>query len=220
VEAVNSSMRISSEIRNGFDSTGALRAAGSNTGCSGPAADATGRPLTQYRDSAGIRIAETGDLESEGRRKLTEKNLGEIFGQVMPEDMLKYGLIPEFIGRLPIITHVHNLDEEALVEILTRPRNAVVKQYTKFLEFDHVELQINDDALREIAKEALKRGTGCRALRAIVEEVLLEVMYDIPSTPDVEKCIVTKETVTKQAPPTLVARGEGARSRKKQERSA
>src|SRR5438309_539093 len=140
-------------------------------------------------------------------RKLEEKDLGEIFAQVMPEDLLKYGLIPEFIGRLPIITHVHNLDEEALVEILTRPRNAVVKQYRKFLEFDNVELQITDDALKAIAGEALKRGTGCRALRAIVEEVLLEVMYEIPSTPDIEKCVVTEDTVLKGAPPTLVARG-------------
>jgi ATP-dependent Clp protease ATP-binding subunit ClpX len=156
-------------------------------------------------------------------RKLEEKDIGEILGQVMPEDLLKYGLIPEFVGRLPIVTHVHNLDEEALVEILTRPRNAIVKQYRKFLEFDEVDLQITDDALREIATEALKRGTGCRALRAIVEEVLLDVMYDIPSTPDIEKCVVTKETVRKEAPPTLVARGSGGRStgtRQKRERSA
>jgi ATP-dependent Clp protease ATP-binding subunit ClpX len=158
-------------------------------------------------------------------RKLEEKDLGEIFAQVMPEDLLKYGLIPEFIGRLPIITHVHNLNEEALVEILTRPRNAVVKQYRKFLEFDNVELQITDDALKAIAGEALKRGTGCRALRAIVEEVLLEVMYEIPSTPDVEKCVVTEDTVLKNAPPTLVARGgSGGRAtgngRQKKERSA
>jgi ATP-dependent Clp protease ATP-binding subunit ClpX len=157
-------------------------------------------------------------------RKLEEKDIGEILGQVMPEDLLKYGLIPEFVGRLPIVTHVHNLDEEALVEILTRPRNAIVKQYRKFLEFDNVELQITDDALRAIAGEALKRGTGCRALRAIVEEVLLDVMYDIPSTPDIEKCVVTKETVYKEAPPTLVARGSGGRStgnnRQKRERSA
>ncbi len=157
-------------------------------------------------------------------RKLEEKDIGEILGQVMPEDLLKYGLIPEFVGRLPIVTHVHNLDEEALVEILTRPRNAIVKQYGKFLEFDGVELQITEDALRAIAGEALKRGTGCRALRAIVEEVLLDVMYDIPSTPDIEKCVVTKETVYKEAPPTLVARGSGGRStgngRQKRERSA
>jgi ATP-dependent Clp protease ATP-binding subunit ClpX len=155
-------------------------------------------------------------------RKMEEKDIGEILAQVMPEDLLRYGLIPEFIGRLPIVTFVHNLEEEALVEILTRPRNAIVKQYSKFMEFDDVELQITDDALREIAKEALKRGTGCRALRAIVEEVLLDVMYDIPSTPDIEKCVVTKETVLKEAPPTLVARGgsSGRAPRQKRERSA
>jgi ATP-dependent Clp protease ATP-binding subunit ClpX len=156
-------------------------------------------------------------------RKLEEKDIGEILAQVMPEDLLKYGLIPEFVGRLPIETFVHNLDEEALVEILTRPRNAIVKQYSRFLEFDDVELTITDDALREIAKEALKRGTGCRALRAIVEDVLLDVMYDIPSSPDIEKCVVTKETVLKEGPPTLVTRGSGARStrtREKRERSA
>jgi ATP-dependent Clp protease ATP-binding subunit ClpX len=155
-------------------------------------------------------------------RKMEEKDLGEILAQVMPEDLLRFGLIPEFVGRLPIVTFVHNLSEEALVEILTRPKNAIVKQYAKFMEFDEVELQITDDALREIAKEALKRGTGCRALRAIVEEVLLDVMYDIPSTPDIEKCVVTKETVLKQEPPTLVARGSGGRaaSRSKRERSA
>jgi ATP-dependent Clp protease ATP-binding subunit ClpX len=156
-------------------------------------------------------------------RKLTEKDVGEILQKVMPEDLLKFGLIPEFIGRLPITTSVHNLEEEALVEILTRPKNAIVKQYAKFMEFDDVELQITDDALREIAIEALKRGTGCRALRAIVEEVLLDVMYDIPSQPDIEKCVVTKETVLKQAPPTLVTRGSGGRaasSRTKRERSA
>jgi ATP-dependent Clp protease ATP-binding subunit ClpX len=156
-------------------------------------------------------------------RRLDEKDLGEIFSHVMPEDLLKYGLIPEFIGRLPILTWVHNLDEDALVRILTEPRNAVVKQYRKFLEFDSVDLQITDDALRGIAREALKRGTGCRALRAIVEEVLLEVMYDIPSQPDIEKVVITEDTVAKKSPPTLVAKGSGGRessSRQKKERSA
>ena len=158
-------------------------------------------------------------------RKLEEKDVGEIFAQVMPEDLLlKYGLIPEFIGRLPITTFVHNLDEDTLIEILTRPKNAFVKQYQQFLEFDDVELTITPDALREIAKVALKRGTGCRALRAILEDVLLDVMYEIPSTPDIEKCVVTKETVLKEAPPTLVARGGAGRTtgngRQKKERSA
>jgi ATP-dependent Clp protease ATP-binding subunit ClpX len=153
-------------------------------------------------------------------RRLDEKDLAEVFSHVMPEDLLKYGLIPEFVGRLPITTWVHNLDEGALVEILTQPRNAVVKQYRKFLEFDKVELQMTDDALHAIAREALKRGTGCRALRAIVEEVLLEVMYEIPSRPDIEKCVVTEDTVLKKGAPTLVAKGSGGRTREKKERSA
>jgi ATP-dependent Clp protease ATP-binding subunit ClpX len=157
-------------------------------------------------------------------RKMEEKDLGEVFSHVMPEDLLRYGLIPEFIGRLPILTWVHNLDEDALVQILTQPRNAVVKQYKKFLEFDDVDLQVTDEALAAIAREALKRGTGCRALRAIVEDVLLEVMYEIPSRPDIEKCVVTEDTVLKKGPPTLVARGSGGResssTRTKKERSA
>ncbi|HVE92560.1 MAG TPA: ATP-dependent Clp protease ATP-binding subunit ClpX [Actinomycetota bacterium] len=153
-------------------------------------------------------------------RRIGDKDLGEIFSHVMPEDLLKFGLIPEFIGRLPILTYVHNLDEGALVRILTEPRNAIVKQYRKFLEFDGVDLEIREDALYAIAREALKRGTGCRALRAIVEEVLLETMYEIPSRKDVEKCVVTKETVSKEAPPTLVTRGGERPSRSKKERSA
>jgi ATP-dependent Clp protease ATP-binding subunit ClpX len=146
-------------------------------------------------------------------RRSDEKDLGEILAQVMPEDLHKYGLIPEFIGRLPILTWVHNLDEDSLVKILTEPRNALVKQFRKHFEYDGVDLQITEDALRAIAREALKRGTGCRALRAIVEDVLLEVMYEIPSRRDVERCVVTKETVMKTAPPTLVARGEGQTER-------
>jgi len=157
-------------------------------------------------------------------RKLDEKDLGEIFSHVMPEDLLKYGLIPEFVGRMPILTWVHNLDEEALVKILTEPRNALAKQYRKFLEFDGVELQITDDALVAIASEALKRGTGCRALRAIVEETLLEVMYEIPSRSEIIKCVVTEDTVLRKAPPTLVAKGSAggraSRDKEKKERSA
>jgi ATP-dependent Clp protease ATP-binding subunit ClpX len=148
-------------------------------------------------------------------RRLDEKDLGEIFSHVMPEDLLKYGLIPEFIGRLPILTWVHNLESDALVRILTEPRNAIVKQYTKILDYDGVALEINEDALMAVAREALKRGTGCRALRAIVEETLLDVMYDLPSRKDVEKVIITKETVLREAEPTVITKG-----RAKKERSA
>jgi len=148
-------------------------------------------------------------------RRLDEKDLGEIFSHVMPEDLLKYGLIPEFVGRLPILTWVHNLEADALVQILTEPRNAIVKQYKKILSYDGVGLEITDDALMAVAREALKRGTGCRALRAIVEETLLDVMYDLPSRKDVEKVVITKETVQREAPPTVVTKG-----RTKKERSA
>ncbi|HZA19754.1 MAG TPA: ATP-dependent Clp protease ATP-binding subunit ClpX, partial [Actinomycetota bacterium] len=106
-------------------------------------------------------------------RKLEEKDLGGILGHVLPEDLLRFGLIPEFVGRLPVITHVHNLDREALVEILTEPKNALIKQYRKFFEFDGVELEFTDDALEAVAEQSMLRGTGARGLRAILEEVLL-----------------------------------------------
>ena len=105
----------------------------------------------------------------------------DVFGEVMPEDLLKFGMIPEFIGRLPVITSVHNLDREALIRILTEPRNALVKQYARLFELDGVELEFTDDALEAIADQAILRGTGARGLRAIMEEVLLSVMYDVPS---------------------------------------
>ena len=115
-------------------------------------------------------------------RRADEKDLGEILSHVLPEDLLKYGLIPEFVGRLPVITHVHNLDQQALVEILTKPKNALVKQYQKFFEFDGVELEFTDDALEAVSEQCLLRGTGARGLRAILEEVLLNVMYELPVT--------------------------------------
>ncbi|MDP9144490.1 MAG: ATP-dependent Clp protease ATP-binding subunit ClpX, partial [Actinomycetota bacterium] len=119
----------------------------------------------------------------------------ENFGDVMPEDLIKFGLIPEFIGRLPVVASVTSLDKVALVEILTEPRNALVKQYRKLFEMDGVELEFNDDALEAIADQAILRGTGARGLRAIMEEVLLPVMYDIPSRDDVAKVQVTGKTV-------------------------
>ncbi|MGH2830927.1 MAG: ATP-dependent Clp protease ATP-binding subunit ClpX [Actinomycetota bacterium] len=137
-------------------------------------------------------------------RKMEEKDLGNILGHVMPEDLLKYGLIPEFIGRLPVLTSVHNLDRPALVEILTAPKNALIKQYRKFFEFDSVELEFEDEALAAVAEEAMKRGTGARGLRAIMEEVLLGVMYDLPSRKDVSKCVITHASVIEHVAPTLV----------------
>ena len=113
----------------------------------------------------------------------------------MPEDLIKFGLIPEFIGRLPVVASVTNLDKESLVKILSEPKNALVKQYTRLFEMDGVELEFTEDALEAIADQAIHRGTGARGLRAIMEEVLLPVMYDIPSRDDVAKVVVTKETV-------------------------
>ncbi|GAA3959053.1 ATP-dependent Clp protease ATP-binding subunit ClpX [Gordonia caeni] len=128
------------------------------------------------------------------------------FAEVMPEDLIKFGLIPEFIGRLPMIASVTNLDKEALVSILSDPKNALVKQYCKLFDMDNVELEFTPDALDAVAEQAIHRGTGARGLRAIMEEVLLPVMYDIPSRTDVAKVVVTGETVSDNVLPTIVPR--------------
>jgi ATP-dependent Clp protease ATP-binding subunit ClpX len=154
-------------------------------------------------------------------RRMEEKDLGGILEHVLPEDLLKYGLIPEFVGRLPVITHVHNLDEAALVQILTEPKNALVKQYKKFFDFDGVELEFGREALDAVAEQSMLRGTGARGLRAILEEVLLNVMYDLPSREDVGRCVITRDVVQEKVNPTLVPRGTKARSeRPPRERSA
>jgi ATP-dependent Clp protease ATP-binding subunit ClpX len=134
------------------------------------------------------------------------KDMGEMYMQVLPEDLLKFGLIPEFIGRLPVIGAVSNLDREALVEILVEPRNALIKQYKKFFEFEDVELEFTADALDAVADQALLRGTGARGLRAILEEVLLGVMYELPSRDDIEKVVVDADVVLAKVNPTLVPR--------------
>jgi ATP-dependent Clp protease ATP-binding subunit ClpX len=147
-------------------------------------------------------------------RRAAEKDMGEILGKVLPEDLLKYGLIPEFVGRLPVITSVNNLDEGALVDILTKPKNALVKQYQRFFEFDSVELEFTGESLSAIAEQAILRGTGARGLRAIMEEVLLNVMYELPSREDVTKCLVDRDVVLTGVNPTLVPRaGSKKRSR-------
>jgi ATP-dependent Clp protease ATP-binding subunit ClpX len=154
-------------------------------------------------------------------RKMEEKDLGGILSHVLPEDLLRYGLIPEFIGRLPVLTHVHNLDKEALVQILTEPKNALIRQYQKFFEFDGVELAFTDDALEAVAEQSMLRGTGARGLRAILEEVLLNVMYDLPSREDVGKCVISREVVLERVNPTLVPRAkERAERPARGERSA
>ena len=131
----------------------------------------------------------------------------ELLSQVMPEDLLAYGLIPEFIGRLPVISYVHQLEREDLVRILTEPKNALVKQYQRFFAYDSIELVFTEDALWEIADRALERETGARGLRSIIEGALLDVMFELPSRKDVSKCVITKETISKGLRPTLVTRG-------------
>ncbi len=133
-------------------------------------------------------------------------NPGDIFGKVMPEDLLKFGMIPEFVGRLPVFTSVTALDQEALVRVLTEPRNALTKQYQRLFELDGVELEFTPDALEAVADQATLRGTGARGLRAILEEVLLNVMYDVPSRKDVAKVVITAEVVREKVNPTLVRR--------------
>ena len=132
-----------------------------------------------------------------------QKNIGDTLRKVLPEDLLKSGLIPEFIGRLPVVVTLDALDEEALVNILTKPKNALVKQYQKLLELDGVKLTFDDDALRQIAKEALKRKTGARGLRSIIEGIMRNVMYDVPSIEGVTACRVTKDVITSKKEPIL-----------------
>lgn len=144
----------------------------------------------------------------------------DVYGDVMPEDLLKFGLIPEFIGRVPIITTVTPLDRDALVRILTEPRNALVKQYQRMFQIDGVELEFDDDALGAIADQALLRGTGARGLRAIMEEVLQQVMFEVPSRDDVERVVVSRDVVLKNVYPTLVPRKAPREKRAPREKSA
>ncbi len=131
----------------------------------------------------------------------------ELLSKVMPEDLLAYGLIPEFIGRLPVVSAVHQLTREDLVQILLEPKNALVKQYQRFFNYDHTELVFTEDALWSIADKALDRETGARGLRSIIEQALLDVMFELPSRKDVSKCVITKETIQRNLKPTLVTTG-------------
>ncbi len=141
-------------------------------------------------------------------RSRLEKDVGSTFAQVMPEDLLEYGLIPEFIGRLPVVTAIHNLNREDLVRILTVPKNALVKQFERFFRFDNIELVFAPDSLEAIAGKALKLETGARGLRSIIEQSLLNVMFELPSRSDVRKCVVTKETIEREIDPTLLTEAE------------
>ncbi|WIX84413.1 ATP-dependent Clp protease ATP-binding subunit ClpX [Amycolatopsis sp. DG1A-15b] len=146
-------------------------------------------------------------------RTKSEIEESDVFSDTMPEDLIKFGLIPEFIGRLPVVATVNHLDKDSLVNILTQPRNALVKQYKKLFEMDNVELEFTKTALEAIADQAVLRGTGARGLRAIMEEVLQPVMYDIPSRDDVAKVVITEQTVRENVNPTIVARQPTRRAR-------
>lgn len=150
-------------------------------------------------------------------RSKEKKQIGQLLKQILPEDLLKFGLIPEFVGRLPVVVTLDALDEDALVRILLEPKNALIKQYQKFLQLDNVQLEFKEDALVAIAKEALKRNTGARGLRAIIEGIMCNVMYEVPSRTDVTKCTVTKEAVLNKEEPILVTVD---RKNKKKEESA
>ncbi len=145
-----------------------------------------------------------------------DKNLGAVLKQILPQDLLKYGLIPEFVGRIPVIATLDPLDTEAFVRILTEPRNALIKQYEKIFELDGITLEFKENSLKAIAEEAMNRNTGARGLRAILEETLLSVMYELPSRDDIERCIITREVVLNGDAPILVTKDK----RKKKEESA
>ena len=133
-----------------------------------------------------------------------EIDKSKVFSELLPQDLLKFGLIPEFVGRLPIVATLQDLDREALIQIVTKPRNALVKQYKKLFEIDGVELEFEEDALEAIVDKAIERKTGARGLRAILEDIMRDIMFDIPSNPNIEKCIITKETVMNGKEPTVV----------------
>lgn len=133
-----------------------------------------------------------------------EESKYEIFKELLPQDLLKFGLIPEFVGRLPIIATLHELDREALANIVTKPKNALVKQYQKLFELDNVTLEFEPEAINLIVDKAIERKTGARGLRSIIEEIMRDIMFEIPSNPNIEKCIITKETVVNGEPPRLV----------------
>ncbi len=139
-------------------------------------------------------------------RPLEEKDLGELYSKVQPEDLLRFGMIPELVGRLPVVGAVSNLEQDALVRILVEPRNSLTKQYRKKFEYENVELEFTDEALTAVAEVAMARGTGARGLRAVMEEVLLDLMFDLPGRLDIERCVIDEATVRANANPTLVPR--------------
>ncbi|MEM8903870.1 MAG: ATP-dependent Clp protease ATP-binding subunit ClpX [Actinomycetota bacterium] len=153
-------------------------------------------------------------------RSPVDHSLTQLFPEVLPEDLLKYGLIPEFVGRLPVMGVLAPLDNDALVQILTQPKNALVKQYKKFFELENVDLRFKPEALQAIAEQAMLRGTGARGLRAILEEVLVDVMYELPSRDDVEAAVLTRKSVEDKVNPTLVPRKPGSDAASRPRRAA
>ncbi len=149
-----------------------------------------------------------------------QKDIGETLKSILPEDLLKFGLIPEFVGRMPIIVTLENLDENALMRILTEPKNALTKQYQRLFEMDGVELSFDEEALKAVAKKAIERKTGARGLRAILEDVMLDIMYDIPSRDDIGYCRITKDVIEKVCPPLLVESTGEKKAAKKPKQSA
>lgn len=147
-----------------------------------------------------------------------EINKYEVFQELLPQDLLKFGLIPEFIGRLPIIATLKDLDKQALIKIATEPKNALVKQYQKLLEMDDVELEFNQDALEAIVDKAIERKTGARGLRSIIEDIMRDIMFEIPSTPNITKCIITRNTVINKARPEIITGEKTVNEPNKQKR--
>ncbi|TET42930.1 MAG: ATP-dependent Clp protease ATP-binding subunit ClpX, partial [Elusimicrobia bacterium] len=137
-------------------------------------------------------------------KRKKERNLNEILSYIEPEDLLKYGLIPEFIGRLPVIATMEELDKVALVRILIEPKNALIRQFKKMFSLQNVKLTVTGDALEEIARKAINRSSGARGLRTVMEDVMLDIMYDLPNTTDVEECIINAEVINKEKEPVLV----------------
>src|SRR5881397_911351 len=151
------------------------------------------------------RIGKTGMGFGAEVKSREDRRVGDLLAMVQPEDLLKYGLIPEFVGRLPVVATLHDLDDAALVRILKEPKNAIIKQYQKYFDLEKVRLKFTDDAVASIAKEALKRGTGARGLRAILEEVMLEIMYELPSIQGLKECIITREVILNHERPVLIS---------------
>jgi ATP-dependent protease Clp, ATPase subunit len=150
---------------------------------------------------------------AEIRTKDESRSVGELLREVEPEDLVSYGLIPEFVGRLPVVATLEELDEDALVQILTQPKNALVKQYQKLFEMEGAELEIRDDALRAIARKAMARKTGARGLRTILEHVLLDIMYDLPSMENVSKVVIDESVIEGENEPYILYDGDAAESR-------